>query len=184
MGEPFRISELHKNLLPTNADIPVQQHPEGVHPSLGAPVSASTILSATQLIPPPSVCSLRGGIIEPSLKVLASKYNCEKQICRKCYARLPPRATNCRKRSCGHSSQLRPYVYSVVCSTWSLTTLQKEEVKIVDSPVVLGAPGSTVVCILLTFVFVTNETVKYTFKFYLNWENRLIFVSAAAWSPE
>lgn len=52
--------------------------------------------------------SLRGGIIEPSLKVLASKYNCDKQICRKCYARLPPRATNCRKRSCGHSSQLRP----------------------------------------------------------------------------
>jgi large subunit ribosomal protein L40e len=54
--------------------------------------------------------SLRGGIIEPSLKVLASKYNCDKQICRKCYARLPPRATNCRKRSCGHSSQLRPSV--------------------------------------------------------------------------
>ena len=51
---------------------------------------------------------MRGGIIEPSLKVLAGKYNCEKQICRKCYARLPPRATNCRKRKCGHSSQLRP----------------------------------------------------------------------------
>ncbi|KAJ7603981.1 ubiquitin family-domain-containing protein [Mycena polygramma] len=56
------------------------------------------------------VLRLRGGIIEPSLKVLASKYNCDKQICRKCYARLPPRATNCRKRSCGHSSQLRPCV--------------------------------------------------------------------------
>ncbi|ODN82000.1 ubiquitin-60S ribosomal protein L40 [Cryptococcus amylolentus CBS 6039] len=41
------------------------------------------------------VLRLRGGIIEPSLKALASKYNCEKQICRKCYARLPPRATNC-----------------------------------------------------------------------------------------
>lgn len=27
-------------------------------------------------------------MIEPSLKVLASKYNCEKMICRKCYARL------------------------------------------------------------------------------------------------
>ncbi|KAI6100399.1 ubiquitin-related domain-containing protein [Pisolithus croceorrhizus] len=54
------------------------------------------------------VLRLRGGIIEPSLKVLASKYNCDKQICRKCYARLPPRATNCRKRGCGHSSQLRP----------------------------------------------------------------------------
>ncbi|KAJ7043383.1 ubiquitin-related domain-containing protein, partial [Mycena alexandri] len=59
------------------------------------------------------VLRLRGGIIEPSLKVLASKYNCDKQICRKCYARLPPRATNCRKRSCGHSSQLRPCVPSL-----------------------------------------------------------------------
>ena len=55
-----------------------------------------------------NVFSLRGGIIEPSLKALASKYNCEKMICRKCYARLPPRATNCRKRGCGHSNQLRP----------------------------------------------------------------------------
>ncbi|EEY14644.1 ubiquitin-60S ribosomal protein L40 fusion protein [Verticillium alfalfae VaMs.102] len=54
------------------------------------------------------VLRLRGGIIEPSLKALASKYNCDKQICRKCYARLPPRATNCRKRSCGHTNQLRP----------------------------------------------------------------------------
>ncbi|KAK9367547.1 ribosomal L40e family-domain-containing protein [Lipomyces kononenkoae] len=54
------------------------------------------------------VLRLRGGIIEPSLKALASKYNCEKSICRICYARLPPRATNCRKRKCGHSNQLRP----------------------------------------------------------------------------
>ena len=92
------------------------------------------------------VLRLRGGIIEPSLKALASKYNCEKMICRKCYvcslfptthfpsipsnlisgflniaaavtnkylsflkqARLPPRATNCRKKKCGHSNQLRP----------------------------------------------------------------------------
>ncbi|PHH71781.1 hypothetical protein CDD80_4994 [Ophiocordyceps camponoti-rufipedis] len=54
------------------------------------------------------VLRLRGGIIEPSLKALASKFNCDKMICRKCYARLPPRATNCRKRKCGHSNQLRP----------------------------------------------------------------------------
>lgn len=54
------------------------------------------------------VLRLRGGIIEPSLKVLASKYNCEKMICRKCYARLPPRAVNCRKKKCGHTNQLRP----------------------------------------------------------------------------
>jgi ubiquitin C len=54
------------------------------------------------------VLRLRGGIIEPSLRQLASKYNCEKMICRKCYARLPPRATNCRKKKCGHSNNLRP----------------------------------------------------------------------------
>ncbi|KAI1638151.1 ubiquitin-related domain-containing protein [Biscogniauxia mediterranea] len=42
------------------------------------------------------VFRLPGGIIEPSLKALAS------------YARLPPRATNCRKRKCGHTNQLRP----------------------------------------------------------------------------
>ena len=29
------------------------------------------------------VLRLRGGIIEPSLKALASKYNADKQICRK-----------------------------------------------------------------------------------------------------
>ncbi|CBZ51125.1 ribosomal-ubiquitin protein RPL40 [Toxoplasma gondii TgCatPRC2] len=54
------------------------------------------------------VLRLRGGIIEPSLALLAQKYNCEKKVCRKCYARLPPRATNCRKKKCGHSNQLRP----------------------------------------------------------------------------
>lgn len=66
------------------------------------------------------VLRLRGGVIEPSLKVLASAYKCEKMICRKygsvigwfyyrrCYATLPPRATNCRKKKCGHSNQLRP----------------------------------------------------------------------------
>ncbi|KCZ74224.1 hypothetical protein H311_04812 [Anncaliia algerae PRA109] len=29
-------------------------------------------------------------------------------ICRKCYARLAPGATNCRKKKCGHSTNLRP----------------------------------------------------------------------------
>lgn len=54
------------------------------------------------------VLRLRGGVMEPSLKALAFSYKCEKKICRKCYASLPPRATNCRKRKCGHSNQLRP----------------------------------------------------------------------------
>ncbi|OJD20665.1 ubiquitin-60S ribosomal protein L40 [Blastomyces percursus] len=34
------------------------------------------------------VLRLRGGIIEPSLKALASKYNCDKMICRKCYDKI------------------------------------------------------------------------------------------------
>uniref|UniRef100_A0A0K0FA93 Ubiquitin-ribosomal protein eL40 fusion protein n=1 Tax=Strongyloides venezuelensis TaxID=75913 RepID=A0A0K0FA93_STRVS len=54
------------------------------------------------------VLRLRGGVIEPSLLSLARSYNCDKQVCRKCYARLPPRAVNCRKKKCGHSNQLRP----------------------------------------------------------------------------
>uniref|UniRef100_A0A453IGL2 Ubiquitin-like domain-containing protein n=3 Tax=Aegilops tauschii subsp. strangulata TaxID=200361 RepID=A0A453IGL2_AEGTS len=52
------------------------------------------------------VLRLRGGTwIEPSLKELAQKYNQKKLICRKCYSRLPLRATNCRKKKCGHSNQ-------------------------------------------------------------------------------
>ena len=37
------------------------------------------------------VLRLRGGVIEPSLRLLAQKYNCDKMICRRCYARLHPR---------------------------------------------------------------------------------------------
>merc|ERR1712003_273123 len=54
------------------------------------------------------VLRLRGGVYDPSLAALARQYTCEKTICRKCYARLPPRAKNCRKKSCGHTGQLRP----------------------------------------------------------------------------
>ena len=44
---------------------------------------------------------------DPTLAALAKSKNCDKMICRKCYARLPPRATNCRKKKCGHTNQLR-----------------------------------------------------------------------------
>ncbi|KAJ3424731.1 UBIQUITIN-60S ribosomal protein L40 [Anaeramoeba flamelloides] len=53
------------------------------------------------------VLRLRGGVIDPSLRSLAGKYNCDKKVCRKCYARLPLRAKNCRKKKCGHTNQLR-----------------------------------------------------------------------------
>lgn len=46
-------------------------------------------------------------MLDPSLAELARKTNCNKKICRKCYARLPLRAKNCRKKKCGHSSNLR-----------------------------------------------------------------------------
>ncbi|XP_006892228.1 PREDICTED: ubiquitin-60S ribosomal protein L40-like [Elephantulus edwardii] len=49
------------------------------------------------------VLRLRGGIIEPSLRQLAQKYNCDKMICRKCYARLHPRAVNCCKKKSNKS---------------------------------------------------------------------------------
>ena len=89
-----------------------------IHPQTPPNTSTVTALPLYQKTPQPNnpqqestlhlVLRLRGGIIEPSLKALASKYNCEKMICRKCYARLPPRATNCRKKKCGHTNQLRP----------------------------------------------------------------------------
>jgi len=53
------------------------------------------------------VLRLRGGVMEPTLQKLAFDIRCDKKVCRKCYARLPPRATNCRKKKCGHSNQLR-----------------------------------------------------------------------------
>ena len=58
------------------------------------------------------VLRLRGGglgsvKIEPSLAILARKFRCDKMICRSCYARLPLKAHNCRKRKCGHNADLR-----------------------------------------------------------------------------
>ena len=43
-------------------------------------------------------------MLEPNAKNLAQKYNCNKLICRKCYARLHIKSINCRK--CG-SKDLR-----------------------------------------------------------------------------
>jgi large subunit ribosomal protein L40e len=66
------------------------------------------------------VLRLRGGVIEPSLVILARKYNQDKMICRKCYARLPPRAMNCRKKKCGHTNQLRPKKKLSTCAAAAL----------------------------------------------------------------
>ena len=40
-------------------------------------------------------------------QVIEYQGNIDKMICRKCYARLPPRAKNCRKKKCGRTKQLR-----------------------------------------------------------------------------
>nr|GEX67618.1 ubiquitin-60S ribosomal protein L40 [Tanacetum cinerariifolium] len=59
------------------------------------------------------VLRLRGGGIKPLrqcynsyLLALAQKSNQHKQVCRKCYARLPKRALNYRKKKCGHNNQV------------------------------------------------------------------------------
>ena len=46
-------------------------------------------------------------MLDPSLEELAKKNNCYKNICRKCFARLPSKSKNCRKKKCGHTNKLR-----------------------------------------------------------------------------
>ena len=46
--------------------------------------------------------------IPAAQKELAQKYRVNKMICRKCYSRLPLNAKNCRKKRCGHCSDIRP----------------------------------------------------------------------------
>jgi len=75
---------------------------EGKQLELEAPLQLEAGATVHML---PRMC---GGVIEPSLIILAKKYNADKKVCRICYARLPIRATNCRKKICGHSNQLRP----------------------------------------------------------------------------
>ena len=57
------------------------------------------------------VLRLRGGEMEPSLVVLAKKYNQDFMVCRGCYARNPMRAHNCRK--CGSTNLRRKKVPKV-----------------------------------------------------------------------
>eukprot|EP00827_Trimyema_finlayi_P006393 TRINITY_DN70_c0_g1_i7.p1 TRINITY_DN70_c0_g1~~TRINITY_DN70_c0_g1_i7.p1 ORF type:complete len:292 (+),score=103.17 TRINITY_DN70_c0_g1_i7:197-1072(+) len=54
------------------------------------------------------VLRLRGGSqMDATFKELAKSYRVKKMICRKCYATNPMKAKNCRKRKCGHYSDLR-----------------------------------------------------------------------------
>ena len=88
----------------TLSDYNIQKGMSHVHVLGHCPINILDFLESTLHL----VLRLRGGVIEPSLRILAQKYNCDKMICRKCYARLHPRATNCRKSKCGHTNNLRP----------------------------------------------------------------------------
>ncbi|NXN41087.1 RL40 protein, partial [Rhinoptilus africanus] len=57
------------------------------------------------------VLRLRGGIIEPSLRGTGPSGAILRGFLpplARCYARLHPRAVNCRKKKCGHTNNLRP----------------------------------------------------------------------------
>ena len=55
------------------------------------------------------ICGGVGAVEIPDhLRELATKFRCNKMICRKCYARNPPNAKTCRKRKCGHCANIRP----------------------------------------------------------------------------
>lgn len=45
---------------------------------------------------------------QPTGPYAATMDRCVCVFPRRCYARLPARAVNCRKKKCGHSNQLRP----------------------------------------------------------------------------
>ncbi|XP_054430469.1 ubiquitin-like [Pteronotus mesoamericanus] len=55
----------------------------------------------------PLVLRLCGGSIEPSLHLLAQKYNCDRMICRRCSVHLRTCAVNCCKNG-GRTNNLRP----------------------------------------------------------------------------
>ncbi|EGV97435.1 UPF0459 protein C19orf50-like [Cricetulus griseus] len=85
------------------------------HPEAFSHIPEGTFLEDEDEDPiPPSITTTIAtseqstGSCDTSPDTLAQKYNCDKMICRKCYARLHPRAVNCRKKKCGHTNNLRP----------------------------------------------------------------------------
>eukprot|EP00996_Jenningsia_fusiforme_P005973 NODE_7110_length_505_cov_104.973684_g6674_i0.p1 GENE.NODE_7110_length_505_cov_104.973684_g6674_i0~~NODE_7110_length_505_cov_104.973684_g6674_i0.p1 ORF type:complete len:120 (-),score=25.38 NODE_7110_length_505_cov_104.973684_g6674_i0:73-432(-) len=100
--------------LPTDS---IESLKQGVAESLQIPAESLDFFHKGKQLENSAICDgavvnvvfrARGGVMmEPTLQALARKYNCDKMVCRKCYARLPPRAKNCRKKMCGHSNQLR-----------------------------------------------------------------------------
>ena len=63
-----------------------------------------------------------GGIgtlnIPAEQRELAEKYRVKIKICRKYYSRLPEKAYNCRKKRCGHCSDIRPKKKLRICNNY------------------------------------------------------------------
>merc|ERR1712166_1311957 len=89
---------------------PGLQHPKGCAEQLFRMLLAATMIASFAFSESALHLVLRilGGVIDPTLMALARKYKQDKLVCRKCYARLHPRAINCRKKSCGRTTHLRP----------------------------------------------------------------------------
>lgn len=70
---------------------------------------------SSHVIPSSALLQVLAGVaLQPSTHPQHMLHPCAGQptrraaaVCR-CYARLHPRAKNCRKKKCGHSNQLRP----------------------------------------------------------------------------
>ena len=89
------------------------QYSEGGHPSCSPPA---------------------WGGYDPTLAALAKKSNCDRMICRKCYARLPARAKNCRKKKCDTRS----------CA-------QREAQKVITYRSEIGLPYSLIILFFLLY---------------------------------
>ncbi len=112
-----RTVSLETSSLSTVADLKqVLENTEGLNFESMRIFHNSKNLSEADLIEEGSTLEIQlgllGGVgasgIPDHLRDLAMKYKCNKMICRKCYARLPASAHNCRKRKCGHCANIRP----------------------------------------------------------------------------
>ncbi|KAJ4746188.1 Ubiquitin-60S ribosomal protein L40 [Rhynchospora pubera] len=76
------------------------------------------------------VLRLRGGYIRDNeIRYIGQKQNVIRMICHKCYGRLAPNATNCRRRKCGGSSNVRRKHPSYKSALYKNKPWSKDEIK-------------------------------------------------------